>query len=296
MRPVQLNKELIPSALNIYNNCSLHFYFHYLVGIRIDNEVDEYADASMMGTVIHDVLDDNYPIGILTDKYISDKTSGILLDIRDHFVKVFSNQAMKEGKNYLSLKIAQRLTKNFLKLERKLISEAKVKNKNIKILSKELELFSDLLVDGVNFRLRGKIDRVDLEGDTLRIIDYKTGKVEEKELIFNEFDELINDPAKSKAFQLLMYAYLYLKNYPDYMGTDIVAGNFSFKNLKPGLLKISRRISSKESEILMINQAVIDKFELQLIKVLSKIKHSSFSQKPHLKECEWCNHKLNFVQ
>lgn len=289
-------KGVSPSALNIYNNCSLHFYYHYLVGIRIDNEVDEYADASMMGTVIHDVLDDNYPIGILTDKYISDKTSGILLDIRDHFVKVFSNQAMKEGKNYLSLKIAQRLTKNFLKLERKLISEARVKNKNIKILSKELELFSDLLVDGVNFRLRGKIDRVDLEGDTLRIIDYKTGKVEEKELIFNEFDELINDPAKSKAFQLLMYAYLYLKNYPDYMAADIVAGNFSFKNLKPGLLKISRRISSKQSEILMINQSVIDEFELQLIKVLSKINHSSFSQKPHLKECEWCNHKLNFVQ
>jgi RecB family exonuclease len=116
-------------------------------------------------------------------------------------------QGMKEGKNYLSLQIAQQLTKNFLKLEKQLIVEANKTNQQIKIIEKEANLSSNLLVDGVDFKLNGKVDRVDFEGDTLRIIDYKTGKVEQSEIVFTEFDELIENPKKSKAFQLLMYAY-----------------------------------------------------------------------------------------
>ena len=58
------SKGVSPSALNVYNNCTLHFYYHYLVGIRINDEVEEYADASTIGTSIHDALDRNYPIGL----------------------------------------------------------------------------------------------------------------------------------------------------------------------------------------------------------------------------------------
>ena len=168
-----------PSALNIYNNCSLHFYYRYLVEISVNSEVDEYADVSTMGTAIHNALDSNYPIGYLTEKYINDHTQLILTDIEKNFSQIFSKQAMKEGKNYLSLQIAQRLTKNFLQFEKKMIAESSRKNEKIKIVAKEIELSSNLFVDGVDFRLTGKIDRVDIKGDTLRIIDYKSGKVEQ---------------------------------------------------------------------------------------------------------------------
>ena len=230
-------KGVSPSALNKYNNCSLQFYYHYIAKIRVQAEVDEYADASIMGTVIHDALDANYPIGVITEKYINNITKKILTNINNNFVEIFSEQGMQEGKNYLNLQIAHRLTKNFIKLEKQSIRDAKKQNQKIKIIEKEAELFTSLIVDGVDFKLTGKADRVDFEGDTLRIIDYKTGKVEQSDIVFSEFSELIENSKKSKAFQLLMYAYLYLKMNPHYVDLNVIAGNFSFKNLKTRIVK-----------------------------------------------------------
>jgi hypothetical protein len=285
-------KGVSPSAINKYNNCSLSFYYHYLAKIRVDDAVDEYADASTMGTAIHDALDKAYPLGLLNEQFIKDNTSFILKDIEDNFVSALSEQGMKEGKNYLSLQIAQKLTTDFLALEIQLLKKAATDNKRVNIIGKEVQLTHFITVDGIDFNLTGKADRVDLEGDTLRIIDYKTGKVDNKEVAFSEYNEIIDDVGKAKAFQLLMYAYLYLKMHPNYIGLDIIAGNFSFKNLKPGLLKVSKKIDSKQLEVINITQAVLDDFESQLEIVLKKINNDSFVQTTELKHCEWCDYKM----
>ena len=98
-------KGVSPSALNKYNTCSLQFYYHYLAKIRTDEQVDEYADASTMGTAIHDALDRNYPLDILTPQFIKNNTKVILQQIKDGFTAALSEQGMQEGKNYLSLKV-----------------------------------------------------------------------------------------------------------------------------------------------------------------------------------------------
>ena len=89
-----------------------------------------------------------------------------------------------------------------------------------------------------------------------------------------------------------MYSYLYLKMHPNYLGLDIIAGIFSFKNLKPGLLKVSKKINSKRFEVINITQAVLDDFESQLEIVLKKINNDSFVQTTELKHCEWCDYKM----
>lgn len=283
-------KGVSPSAINKYNNCSLQFYYHYLAKIRVDDEVDEYVDASTMGTAIHDALDANYPNGILTEKFIKDHTVKILNDISANFSSALTEQGMQEGKNYLSLQIAQKITKDFLSLERRLINKALADGKQINIIGKEVELKHLINVDGIDFNLIGKADRVDLEGDILRIIDYKTGKVEQGEVSFAEYDEIADNPKKAKAFQLLMYAYLYLKMNPQYLDKNVVAGNFSFKNLRNGLIKISRKIN-KKNELLFITANVLDEFESQLEVILTQIHNNDFVQTVDLKACEWCDYK-----
>ena len=283
-------KGVSPSAINKYNNCSLQFYYHYLAKIRADDEVDEYADASTMGTAIHDALDANYPNGILTEKFIKDYTVEILNDISANFTSALSEQGMQEGKNYLSLQIAQKLTKDFLSLEKRLINKATAEGKQINIIGKEEELKHLINVDGIDFNLLGKADRVDFEGDVLRIIDYKTGKVDQGEVAFTEYDEIVDNPKKAKAFQLLMYAYLYLKMNPQYLDKNVIAGNFSFKNLKPGLIKVSRKIN-KKNELLFITANVLDEFEAQLEIVLTQINNNDFVQAVDPKACEWCDYK-----
>ena len=284
-------KGVSPSALNKYTNCSLSFYYHYLAKIRIEDQVEEYADSSILGTAIHDALEKYYPIGVLTEKIIKEITPAILKDIEGNFIAALSEQGMQEGKNYLSLKIAQKLTKDFLKLEKQLLKEATANNKQIKLVSKEEVLAHDLLVDGLNFKLIGKADRVDFDGDILRIIDYKTGKVEETEVSFTEYDELTSNNKKAKAFQLLMYAYLYLKMNQHYMDVEVVAGNFAFKNLKSGLIKVCKKTGNRQKEVININANVIDDVEEQLEFILSQIKNEDFTQAVDFKACEWCDYK-----
>jgi len=198
---------------------------------------------------------------------------------------------MQEGKNYLSLQIAKKLTQDFLRLEIRLLERAKKENKEINILGKEEKLTHHLTVDGIDFKLTGKADRVDLEGDQLRIIDYKTGKVEPTDVTFTIYEELINNPKKAKAFQLLMYAYLYLKMNPKNEVENVIAGNFSFKNIREELIKVSKKINKTKSETLFINNLVLDNFQKQIEAVLSKIIHEDFSQTDDIKACEWCDFK-----
>ena len=61
------------------------------------------------------------------------------------------------------------------------------------------------LLEGVN--LKGKIDRVDTLDGCLRIIDYKTGKLEKKEITYHDGDEKM----PGKWLQLMWYALLYIR-------------------------------------------------------------------------------------
>ncbi|MBT5089477.1 MAG: hypothetical protein HOM24_00185 [Flavobacteriales bacterium] len=284
-------KGVSPSALNKYINCSLSFYYQYLAKIRVDDQVEEYADSSTIGTAVHDALEKYYPIGVLTEKIIKEITPAVLKDIERNFIAALSKQGMQEGKNYLNLQIAQKLTKNFLKLEKQLLKEATVNNKQIKLVSKEEGLVHELAVGGIDFKLIGNVDRVDFEGDSLRIIDYKTGKVEETEVTFTEYDELTSNSKKAKAFQLLMYAYLYLKMNPHYMDLQVVAGNFAFKNLKSGLIKASKKIGTRQKDIVNIDANIMNEVEQQLEFILNQIMNNDFIQVAEVKACEYCDYK-----
>ena len=87
------------------------------------------------------------------------------------------------------------------------------------------------------------MDRIDVLNGQCRIIDYKTGLVESKDLRIESWEDLISNSNKSKVFQLMMYAYLYLKQNKNQ--TSAIVGNISFKNLKKGLLCIKKKILTK---------------------------------------------------
>ena len=285
------NNGVSPSALSKYINCSLSFYYHYLAKIRRSEDLDEFADNSHLGSAVHEALDNNYCKGILNEDKIDKWKNGILSDIKDEFVKFFSKNNINEGKNYLSLKIAEKLTSDFLKLEKKQISFLNEQNLDINILELEQFIHTKLKVEGLEFELSGKVDRIDKIGDKLRIVDYKTGRVDSAELNFENYEELILKPNKSKAFQLLMYAYLYLKMNPQYLNTNVLAGNFSFKNINEGFLHITKKIDNKKQE-LIINSEVLDKIEEQISEVLIKIMTESFTQTENEENCKYCDYKL----
>src|SRR5699024_2332777 len=107
--------------------------------------------------------------------------------------------------------VAKRFIQNFLKAEEDLLS----KGNEVQILYVEnAELQQQLDIPELDFPvyLRGKVDRVDALNGKTRVIDYKTGKVEPKNLMIKDWEDLVTDYEYSKAFQVLAYSSLLLSN------------------------------------------------------------------------------------
>ena len=109
-----------------------------------------------------------------------------------------------------------------------------------RVLATEKELISEIIIEGVNFpvKLRGIVDRIDELNGVVRIIDYKTGKVESKQLKISDFSVLKDDYKYTKAIQVMLYSYLYMGNSKS-VNSQVQSGIISFKNLNAGFLKMN---------------------------------------------------------
>ena len=135
------------------------------------------------------------------------------------------------------------------------------------------------------FKITGNIDRIDMYGECLRIIDYKTGKsFASSDLNFSSWDEIIDNPKKDKVLQLLLYAYLFLKNKPEFLDKNIMLGILSFRDLKKGFQII------KQNDNLVFNSSTIEKIEEQIIRLIKKIIIDDFVANENIKDCEYCIH------
>ena len=101
---------------------------------------------------------------------------------------------------------------------------------------------------------------------------------------------MIKNQSKSKAFQLLIYTYLYLKSNPHYLDRRVIAGNFSFKNLEEGLITVSHYVNNKK-ETLCINKDILEEIELLIGNIVKKIMSEDFVQTDDKKRCEYCDYK-----
>jgi hypothetical protein len=110
--------------------------------------------------------------------------------------------------------------------------------------------------------LKGTLDRVDQVDGIIRVVDYKTGKVEPKNVKITDWGELITNYDKSKAFQLLCYALLYNKKHGE---QPLHAGIYSFKNLGQGFFPFS------EDKNPLIDAKVLETFNSYLEQLIKEI-------------------------
>ncbi len=122
-----------------------------------------------------------------------------------------------------------------------------------------------------SIKLNGTVDRIDVCNGKTRIIDYKTGKVEQKDVTVVNWEDLTTDYKKySKSFQVLMYAYMLTKktelNFP------VEAGIISFKNLKSGFIKFAKKEKSgTNNKDFDIAEDTLTEFEIELKKLIIEI-------------------------
>ncbi len=225
-------RSLSASAMNKYLACPLDFYYRYLADLGEDQDVEEELEANTFGTFIHDTLEELYtPYA----HYTSDGTkktptppplsvSGIDTMI-SQYKQILHKQFMKhfngdeslflKGKNLLSYEMAMAITRNLLLEEREFVNKS---SEPIDIIMLEMKLTKsiEIEVNGTKklIHFSGLVDRIDKVGNNYRVIDYKSGKVTEKDVKFKKLDTPILSFKNCKhAVQLALYCLFFKERF-----------------------------------------------------------------------------------
>ncbi|MCD4683323.1 MAG: PD-(D/E)XK nuclease family protein [Bacteroidales bacterium] len=281
------------SALNVYRNCKLQFYFNYIARIEDTEEVEETIEASTLGTVVHDVLQILYE-SLIGKELVPDDIKAmdpkIEKLIRESFLRNYKNGDIDFGKNLLIVRVAGLFINRFLERETKFIRENRASGHHliIKSLEQRFETYLQLQNKSLDIKvkLKGFFDRLDELGTIIRIIDYKTGSVSTNDLKLKEWDSLLDDIKFDKCFQLLLYSYIYSK------ATVIKVerlrpGIISFRNLSSGFMGLG--LPERDG----ISESALQQFENVLKKILLEIYNPDipFTQVENLDNCKYCSFK-----
>ena len=270
-----------PSSLTNYIRNPIDFYYQKILKIKDHVDVEETVAANTLGTVVHNTLEDFYEpfIGkLLTVDGIKGLKPKIEQTVTYHFKNEYKEGDISKGKNLIIFEIAKRYVSNFLDLE---IKTLKAGDK-IKIIAIEADNNITINIPELNFpiKIKGKVDRVDECNGVTRIIDYKTGSVQQNQVEVVNWEDIATDYKKySKSFQVLTYAYMMQKS--NKINLPIEAGIISFKNLSSGFLKFSKKEStfSRSKNALITADTLVD-FETELKKLILEI----------------CNPKIDFTE
>ena len=262
-------KGFSPSSLTNYIRNPLDFYKRSILGIKEFKEVEETIAANTFGTIIHDTLEHLYTPYLhktLREDGIKKMIQNAEEEVRQQFSKSFSLTSIASGKNYLAFEIAKQFVLNFLNFE---LSELK-KGKVITLLGLETPINIQHQVKGLDFevKLKGKIDRIDQVDGSLRIMDYKTGKVSATQLKIKDWSLLGKDEKYSKSFQVLCYAYMYSKQSQKPLEQLLLqSGIVSFKNLKAGFMPFNGGYITDDtmaSFILELDRLILELFDREI--------------------------------
>jgi hypothetical protein len=213
----ETQKSLSASAINLYLDCPLKFYLSVIKGVNEEKTVSETLENDTFGTLLHRVMELTYKP--LCGQII---TADLLkLSAQEHL---------------MTEKIQQAFAENFYHVEKPqpLLGQANLYGETIrkyacKILAYDRTLtpFTYIssekrihrpfeIAGGRTIRLKGFIDRIDrITGETLRIIDYKSGKP--LPLTFDGIENLFNKTIKERKkaiLQVFLYAWLYTPEAP----------------------------------------------------------------------------------
>jgi len=229
------NMIFSPTRLQTWVDCSLKFYFRYLLKLTEQDDVIEAADAPVFGNVLHDVLDRLYSqqLGVeLTRQQIDEMLLIHEQVVRDVYQEKMGSVDIKKGRNFLYVNILTALVGIFLKNEK--VGKT--------VLETEKKITKNIKIKDVNIRLTGNIDRIERQGDVVDIIDFKTGNINSIQFDLNlemTLEELKRKFRKnSQLLQLLFYYYLSVSNICPQEEIQLRLGIYSFKKQK-GQGKIS---------------------------------------------------------
>ncbi|KAF2331141.1 PD-(D/E)XK nuclease family protein [Flavobacterium ginsenosidimutans] len=256
-----------PSALTSYIRNPIEFYFQKILRIREVEEVEENIALNTLGTIIHETLKALYDPFI--GKFISENdllNCFKLLDdeVLKQFKLVYKEGEIKKGRNLLAFEVAKRNVSNFLKME----LESVRNNEAIQIIALEQTFEREFVHPKLPFPvlIKGNVDRIERRDGKIRIIDYKTGKVEKANVVLKTWNGLTQELKNDKIIQVLAYAFMFEK---EAGGLPMEVGIISFKNLKSGFLPFGFK-EEKDLDVIVTSQ-ILNSYLEEIANLLGEI-------------------------
>ncbi|MBC6410543.1 MAG: PD-(D/E)XK nuclease family protein [Ekhidna sp.] len=299
--PQEKQRRLSASALNIYFDCKLKFYFRYVLRLFSGDKMSDDLDARHFGNALHKTLEYLY-LDTINEKgsRVIDENDFLRLEasINGAIEKAFKDEfGMKgkkhfafEGRNVIMSEIIRTFVLQVLKMDKAYVPFEIVSLEN----EDKYERFIAIEANGkkLKVKLGADIDRVDKKNGVVRVIDYKTGRDETE---IGSFDNLFKPEVSQKylagrkaGFQTFFYAWLYSSKYGESQA------------IVPGLINIKQFFQEgfdykikKEGIPIKDARPYMDVFEKNLKRLLEEIFSSSepFNQTEDLKKCVFCDFK-----
>ena len=283
-------KGVSPSSLITYITCPLKFYFQKIAHLREPLEVEEQIEANTRGSAIHETLQDLYDAERLShnafnedffEKALQDYDKILAEKYRNHY----KSGDIKHGYNLVLSELDRHLIRNFL------IQDKEYSRQIEDVLTEQdLESYFVMQANGkqIKIRLHGQADRIDRKNGVLRVIDYKTGSMNETLKIDefgknNElFEKMFTTTKSGKAFQLLCYALLFAENHPEEQSILPVIAALKTK-------KIFFELKTKNG---YVNREIIGEFKQELIKLFTEILDPAiaFNATEDESSCKYCEY------
>jgi ATP-dependent helicase/DNAse subunit B len=173
--------------------------FPKILRIREVEEVEENIALNTLGTIIHETLKSLYDpfVGrFISESDIQNCFKQIDDEVLKQFKVVYKEGEIKKGRNLLAFEVAKRNVSNFLKVEMESIKAGDA----IKILALEQTFERILNHPTLPFPvlIKGNVDRIEERNGVIRIIDYKTGKVEKSSVMLKAWKGLTEEIKTTK--------------------------------------------------------------------------------------------------
>ncbi len=189
----------------------------------------------------------------------------------------FPEKSFDSGLNLLVKRMAISYLRRFLASEKQLCEQ-----QQLEIVGLETELSATFSSAYSQHELRGFADRIDRLDGTLRVLDYKTGAFGKTEVQLDLLKDDLLNPKKSKAFQLLAYAWMYQRSTND--RSEISSAILSFRQLNAGPGELTIKNGQMDAELWATFEAALQSLVNKLFDPSSPI-----IQTEDLTECKKCD-------
>ncbi len=214
---------LSPTSFCNYIDCPKKYYYTRVLKVEENDTIGEDLDASQLGSSIHAVLEKVYSDHLnqpLKPQVMEEALKALPQLMEEAFKDLYSGGRNTEGRNRFLFSVAESQLRHIFQQEKERLERGDT------LIMKGVEEKIEGYAITPEVNLKGTIDRVDELNGCLRIIDYKTGRLDKEEITYSESGIAM----PGKWLQLMWYALLYCRT--KHPAKKVKSGIYPLRNLR----------------------------------------------------------------